>query len=245
MTSQAGSINWGHLLTGTTESLQKKEKTVGLHLLAYGITDSFTVGIIPWAYLSYDFNNIFLKYNFYNKKNISQTFDFIYLDSKSSDDESIFDQTSYWGRYNIGLKHSERRNSYLSLGLQYYTKDNSPHSLRGDPKGKFNTLGIKGSKDLFYYEDKLQDYKKNKRDPKTISLSYIFAPKISDSFLLNLEYGQLGMNYDYPFEHIGVSLIYRDDRQLAAFGWSRSQRYTPHIGTENVYHPELKYQYTF
>lgn len=237
-------VNWGHLLTGTTQNLTEKEVTVGLHLLSYGISDQVSLGISPWAYSSYDFNNFFMRYSFYNKSEVTQAIDFIFLDSRSGITDSYFDQTSYWGKYNIGIKHKSKNQSYLSLGFQYYTKDNSPHSLRGDPQGKHKTLGIKGD-ESYFYEDKLADYKNDKRDPKTISLSYLYVAYLNNTLSLNFELGALGINYDYPFNHFGLSLIYATDKHLVAYGWSRSYRMTPYIGDEAVYHPEIKYQFTF
>ncbi len=128
--------------------------------------------------------------------------------------------------------------------MQYFIKENSPYSLRPDPKGKWITHSIKTSNPDEYHL-KLEDFKRNKRDPSTHSVTIMPSFMINDFFHLNIEYGILGLNYNKPLEHIGLSFNFSYKRWDIAIGMSRSKRNTEEIGEELLLHGEYKVQYLF
>lgn len=242
--SVAYAKNWGHLLTGTTETLQKGEVTVGTLITGVGVNDYLTLGVSPMAYLGYSFISFIARAKTPSYEGFEASSDFFYFDSDSSSyEDSDFDQTSWFlklnGRYEINRSVS----IFLSYGHQYFINENSPYSFRPDPQGKWRTFRIKSDEN--FYSRKLRAFDLNPRDPSTESISIMPSFSLGESIILNLEYGLLGFNYEYPMEHEGLSATYQASSWDLSLGYSRSYRETPFLGLDEIYHTESKFQYYF
>jgi hypothetical protein len=236
--------DWGHLVTGTTDTLKKNEYTVGTQIAGVGLTDQVTFGAIPMAYLGYDFFAFSSRIRLIEKEKYQLVTDLMYFDSmESKKTESNFDQTSWYMRVNNSYHFNKTLTLYLSAGFQYFIHENSTYSLRSDPQGKNYSFMVKTFPEE--YELKIEDYKINPRDLKTLSLTVMPSIRLSEITFINLEYGYLGLNYDYPLTHIGASLNFSWKRVDLGLGASRSSRTTPFIGTEELFHTETKLQLYF
>lgn len=234
-------MNWGHLLTGTTDVLKKDQGTAGTLLFAGGVSEEVTVGFSPFAYLVYNFSNLILRDQLYHGKNYTLAIDVMLFDSLK-DHHSYYEQTSWTVRMNNKLKFSNDLSIYGSLGVQYFINEKSPYSFRPDPLGRYRSFMPKYHD---YYEKRLVDFELYHRDPKTVSLSVMPEIFLNEDFFLNLEYGFLGINYFYPLQHFGGSLNYQYSSFDMGLGISRSTRKTPMLGIETVDHTEGKLQFYF
>lgn len=241
LSSTCHAMNWGHLLTGTTDVLKKDHGTAGTLLFAGGVTEKTTMGFSPFAYMVYNFSNLILREGLYQGENYSSALDFIIFDSLK-DHHSYYEQTSWTARLNNKLKFTNDFSIYGSLGLQYFINEKSPYSFRPDPLGRYRSFMPKY---YDYYEKRLADFEQYHRDPKTISLSVMPEVFLNEDFFLNLEYGILGVNYVYPLQHFGGSLNYQYSSFDIGMGVTRSTRKTPMIGTETIDHTEGKLQFYF
>lgn len=235
------SMNWGHLLTGTPETLKKGEGTAGTLLIGAGLTDKTTVGTSPFAYIIYNFFNVIVREQLHKGERFSNGLDLMYFDS-IHDQHSDYQQMSWTARLNNRIKINDSFAVNSSFGLQYFINEKSPYSFRPDPLGRYRTNKIT---DEPFYEQKLADYEMYHRDPKTISLSLMPEIFLMKDLFLNVEYGFMGVNYTYPLQHFGASINYQFSTCDIGFGASRSRRVTPVLGTEIIDHAEAKLQFYF
>ena len=129
------SRNWGHLVTGTTDTLEKKQFTLGSLVTGWGVSDELFVGVSPQAYLGYDFYSFVTRYRYYSADKIKLGIDFFYFDSINHEsEESLFEQTSWYFKFNNDFIINEKLKLHFTLGIQYFINENSPYSLRTRPE---------------------------------------------------------------------------------------------------------------
>lgn len=232
--------DWGHLVTGTTDTLNKGQSTIGTHLVAHGLSNDVTVGFVPVTYLGYQMYGVGTRSRLVTGKSYNLAADLFYFDSIDKNGPSAFEQTSWSLKLNNNIRLSESVRLHLTAGAQYFLNDESPFSLRPDPQGRFITFA---SKDRKEYQAKKEDFKRNPRDPRTLSLTAMPSFKVARHTAINLEYGILGYNYDYPLQHAGASVNFEMNRSDLSLGASKTWRKTPYLGIENLYHLEVKYQF--
>lgn len=235
-------IDFGHLLTGTTDTLEAGEVTIGTNIMGVGLTETSTLGVSPFAYLGYGFFNLVFRQGL---KLGAQKFavDALYFKTiDRADPENSFDQESIFLRFNHEFVLSDIFTLYSNFGLQYFIVDNSTFSLRSDPRGEYRSFR---AKDDPFYRLKLESYRFYERDASTSSISGILKTKINQSFSINTEGGVLGVNYKIPLIHVGVSLNYLNEIFHIGIGLSKSIRTTPDLGREELTHNEIKLQYFF
>lgn len=234
--------DWGHLVTGTIDTLNKKQSTVGTHLIGYGLTDYITFGIAPVSYIGYQMHGAFLRTRLFDSNYYGIGTDVLYFDSLDGTEESSspFQQTSWNYKLNQRFNILDGLTLYLTAGYQYFIDDESPFSLRPDPQGRFITFA---SKTRGEYEFKQKDFNNRPRDPSTTSITLMPSIRTGRHSFINLEYGIVGTNYDYPLRHVGMSINFEQDRSDWSLGLSKTSRSTPYIGRENIFHLETKFQF--
>src|SRR3989338_1560238 len=109
----------------------------------------------------------------------------MYFDS-IHDRPSDYQQMSWTARLNNKITINDIFSINSSIGLQYFIIEKSPYSFRPDPLGRYRTNMIA---DQVFYAEKLSDYEKYHRDPKTVSLSVMPEIFLTKNLFLNIEYG--------------------------------------------------------
>jgi hypothetical protein len=72
----AYAIDWGHLVTGTTDQLEKRQTTIGTTILGYGLHESVTIGTSPMMFLGYDFYSFISRISLFEVNNNKTCIDF-------------------------------------------------------------------------------------------------------------------------------------------------------------------------
>lgn len=232
--------DWGHLVTGTTDTLNQSQTTIGTHLLAFGATDRITIGVVPLTYLGYQMHGVGTRINILKSEAYNLASDVFYFDSLDAESSSPFEQTSWSYKLNNKIRFAQNFSLYITLGYQYFINDESPFSLRPDPQGRFITFA---SKTRSEYELKQASFTNDPRDPSTTSITLMPSIRTGRHSFINLEYGIVGTNYDYPLRHVGMSINFEQDRSDWSLGLSKTSRSTPFIGRENIFHLETKFQF--
>lgn len=235
-------LDWGHLVTGTTDQLEAGQGTIGTSITGYGINDTITVGTSPLMYLGYDFYSFLSRLSLISGENYKLGADiFYFVSSPSRRERSHYDQQSWYFRLNQTYKFSPKVRVHATASLQYFVREISTFSLRSDPLGRWISFASKLSDN---HQDKLLDYENNPRDPKTFSLSIMPSFMLSSSTFLNVEYGRLGINYKRSLKHYGISLTRSWVNFDITIGGSISSR-TLNFGPERLSHFESRLQFYF
>lgn len=225
-----GSRSIGHLVTPNNNLLEKGETGFGTLYAAYGFTDHFSFGVSPFALLGFNMVNFMgrLAKDVSTKERVG--FDFAYF--KTFDDG---DRTDYqfkmeaWDikfTYNNLLKPWYRMN--ISTSFYYYINDERPFSLRMDP-------GRAG-------------------EPYALNLTSLHEFRLMEGLFVNFEGGFWGLNYAYPYYHVGTTLNMQSESFL--FGLGVSTTFSPSFPKEKAktfagyespqsIHPELQVQAFF
>jgi len=197
------------------------------------------------AFLSYDFYSVISRYQIYSGDNWSVGTDFWYFKSVPElQDESSFSQENVYIKLNTAYRVSDKLRINMSYGYQKFYNEDSPYSLRPDPLGKESVFEIKGD-DLYWYEAKLNVFDREVRSPETHSLTIMPTAYFNDKYYLNIEYGFLGLLYDIPLTHMGISINSQTKNWDLSFGVSRSMRKDFYEDSEVLIHTETKIQYNF
>ncbi len=227
----------GHLVTPNNTLMNQGEIGAGTLYAAYAFTDNFNMGVSPFAYLGFGMYNIMGRY----ARDISDTerlgFDFAYF--KTRDDEEAQNNYTESGFYNFKMEAWDTKLTYnnlltpwyrlnISTSFYYYIDDTRPFSLRMDP-GRANV-------------------------PYAINLTSLHELRFSKNVFVNLEGGFWGLNYLYPYYHVGASLNLQDTWLLLGFGVSttfspsfpaeKSKRFAGYSSPQSI-HPELQIQAFF
>lgn len=243
--SNVYALNWGHLVTGTPEVLAKGQATAGTVMVGYGVTDRLTLGTSPMAFLGYEFYSVISRYQAYSSDDWRLGVDLWYFKSiPELQEESYYSQESLYLKLNTDYQVSAKIRLNMSYGYQHFSNEDSPYSLRPDPLGKERVFDIKGDA-AYWYNKKLKAFNEEKRSPETHSISIMPSYYFSDQYYLNLEYGILGLFYDLPLDHIGVSINSQTKDWDISLGVSQSSRDDYYGDSEVLTHTEIKIQYNF
>jgi hypothetical protein len=226
---------FGHNLTPTSYVLPKNHFTVGAYAIAYGITDRLQVSTSPWIDLLYNMPALNVKYAFDGNEIFQQiTVDGnLFKTFKFGENKNT--QESFMGRVIGSHRFSENYTLHTVGGYQYFWNDERPFSLRLKP----------GNSDRF-----------------TLSLSTLHEFRLIDHLGFFFEAGLLGLNYNKPYLHLGVSSFVYWDWGLIQLGISQSsslgkmpdEKYpgldqnahgTIFSGVDTVIHPEIQIQFYF
>ena len=241
-------VDIGHNLTPTTKTVAAGVWTAGNYALGYGISDSLFIVTSPWIWVNYNTINLHLKWS---SAQIGRSrFGIFASYFESLRWAFVGDAPYFWKSASTNLLYtyswSPQVETNFSLRASYFWNDDRPYSIRMD----MGDNAIRGQLDL-------------------TSLTRI---RIAESdFSLGLELGTVGMNYLYPYMHVGASVLYTWNSWLAQFGfsytiqwreWRESKGLRPgRIDTrvrqsssdgqfyyypyETALHPEMQLQYFF
>ena len=226
----------GHLVTPNNNTL--KEGTVGAGTLyaAYGITDEWMIGTSPFAYWGFDMYN--LQTRWARKISATEKFGMEVGYFKTYKDEPADYQEFGEGQYNFQMEAWNVKWTYTKLmtdfyrlnvatSYYYYIDDTRPFSLRMDPQNG---------------------------DRYALNLTTLHELKLNENVYFNFEFGFWGMNYVYPYLHMGGTLNLQNDNML--FGIGMSSTFSPSFPQEKArwfagydstasIHPELQIQAFF
>jgi|GEM_PF-6745577 len=188
--SNPESLFWGHNLAQTSETLPSRECSVGLQILACGLSNEYSLGLSPFIFQQYGLPNIYLRWNPERigpySFQISQIGDGVYRPKAYQMSKTMLWLTGRW------LNEANVR-GYSNLIFGYYWIDKIPFSLR-----------------------RPQPSPKNLQ----VTWDSLVSSRLSGPYWLNTEFGILGMNETYPHFHFGGSLAYRGENFSIHFGLS-------------------------
>lgn len=223
-------ISFGHNLAASNETLSRGHWTAGTYFLGTGITDNLTVGLSPWIYFSYNMDNVLIRCKHPFLNNVSMSHQFGYF--KSNPDlgsRYIQESTSYWLTWGLA---DDNYKFLMTMNYMYFRNEVQPFSLRREP---FNNQAHQ------------------------LTLSSLNQFSFSENTILQFELGLLGMNYKYPYLHVGASWLHHFKPNWSLqVGASVSERFSgleqipdsPVISSPENYnyislHPEIQIQYWF
>lgn len=219
--SKFGSRSVGHLVTPNNNLMKKGEFGLGTLYFAYAVSDNFNLGVSPFAYSAFNMHNIMGR----AAKNVSARervgFDFAYFKTFDDRDTRIYGsrrdvprEYQYYNQfkmeawntkftYNNQIRDWYRLN--VATSFYYYIDDERPFSLRMDPANS---------------------------DSYALNLTSLHELRLSEGIYWNLEAGLWGMNYAYPYFHVGTSFGLQSESILIALGVSST--FSPSFPQENV-----------
>lgn len=250
-----GSRSVGHLVTPNNNVLASREVAVGTLYTGIGLTDNWTIGFSPFALAVFSMNSVLSRWAF----NLSPTqrlgFELGYF--KSFGDEAAFD--ARWRKHCETFKRSQKcknGNRYpegyysfqmeavdgkltytqrisapyrvsVALSYYYYIDEERPFSLRMDPQNG---------------------------DRYALNVTSLHEIRLRKNIFLNLEGGMWGLNYNYPYLHMGATLNLHINSYLIGLGGSstfspsfpadRAKEYAGYDSRGSI-HPEVQIQAFF
>ena len=230
----------GHNLTPTSNTLNAGQTMIGTYAIAYGFTDSLTVGTSPWLIVQYNMPAISVKYAFPVNEVITRlqieqlylkTFDFGW---------DRYKQESIWTRITASHRFDEHYTLHVNYGFQYFWDDTVAFSMRPTPVH---------------------------HTPVTMSFSTLSEISFTDQFGIFAEAGILGLNYSNKYLQVGLSGFWKWSTGYIQLGVSRSYEIGPEYTTladytewtnmygvdrhsifkytRNPFHPELQLEFLF
>ncbi len=200
------SVSFGHNVAQTSNVFPAGDCTIGTYLFACGITDKLTMGMSPWLYVSYNADNVMLRYQIYNKPKETQTVQLAYIKTykpfkkmPSQTDSSSpsydpdycvasrkcfigYEMDTLWSYFIHTVRYTKSYNLHLNAQLAYYWNDTKPFSIRRPQAVR-------------------TEWQSN--------ISVLNEVQLYKSFYLNGEFGILGISEKYPALHSGVTIDYR------------------------------------
>lgn len=241
-------IDIGHNLTPTTNMMPAGRWTVGNYAVAYAPSNSLFIATSPWIWVNYNSFNLHLKW----APPMAGPLRFGLFGSYFESLRRAFvgDAPYYWKSASLIFLASQRWDeeleTFVSLRTSYYWNDDRPYSIRMDA----GSDAIRGQ----------------------IDLTTLTRLQIDESdFSIGFEFGTVGLNYLYPYIHLGTSVLYKSGPWLLQVGFSYSiqwrelreskglrpgridsrVRQSPDDGQfyffpyETALHPEMQLQYFF
>ncbi|MGE4133154.1 MAG: hypothetical protein AB7F86_16045 [Bdellovibrionales bacterium] len=226
----------GHLVTPNTNVLQRGQVGIGTLYAAYGVTDELSVGVSPFAYYAFEMHNIMARWAKPLGPKTRVGFDAAYF--KSFNDGPDSQRYSRGGYYDFKMEAWVAKGTWNRLMLPYYR------------------LNLSGS--LFYYLNDVRPFSL-RMDPQNsdryaANLTSLHEIRLSQNVYWNVEAGFWGLNYTYPYYHLGTSLNLQNEGGLLGLGISTT--FSPSFPAEKAkqfagydstasYHPEIQFQLFF
>lgn len=234
--SRFNSRSMGHLVTSNNNTLKAGEVGVGTLYAGYGITDYWTFTTSPFAFFAFDMYNFQSRWAAKISAKEKFGFEVEYFKTYKSEPEGY--QQYGDGYYNFQMEAYDLKWTYtrqvvddyrlnFQTSYYYYIDDTRPFSLRMDPQNS---------------------------DRYALNMTTLHEFKINRNAYFNVELGLWGMNYTYPYYHVGGSLDLQNDKFL--FGIGMSSTFSPSFPKEKAkwfagydstasFHPELQVQAFF
>lgn len=236
-------FSFGHLVTSNSQVLAPNDFTVGTLIIAYGVTDFWTVGVSPLAIFNFNMLNLHNRFAFEWNEEVTLGFEHTYFKNYNKGyntnrarytEEEINFNPKLWQSFKMEA-HALKATATVQWTLSYrgsfsfsffkYIDDDRPFSLRMDPQNS---------------------------DDYAASLTSLHEFLIHEKFQINTEFGFWGMNYTYPYLHGGFSLQFIEKSFVLGMGMSAT--YSPTLPESKVrpfgpgytnrvsYHPEVQIQ---
>lgn len=221
------SVNLGHNLSQTSYIPKSGVVTLGTQATGMSLTNHFFIATSPW---------LFSTYNMYNV-NIKATNDY-FADYKMAFMASYFKTGDiYPNKYNMeavsawvikSIDFSNALTTHFNLNLMYFFDETLPFSMRREP-----------------YNDQ----------PGQLSISALNELRATNNVSFGVEFGVVGLTFNYPNLHAGLSVNYHSNSWLAQLGVSATTE-ADNIGKPfsqeqvqqgepkgTAIHPEIQLQY--
>jgi hypothetical protein len=245
---QGQAVDIGHNMTPTTRTLRPGGWTVGSYAVVYGPSESIFIATSPWIWLNYNSANLHLKWA--PRTEGPNRFGIFASYFESLQKAFVGEAPYFWKSASLHLLASRRWDpdleTFLSLRSSYFWNDDRPYSIRMDSGAD----SIRGQFDI-------------------TTLTRLTLE--NRSFLLGFEFGTVGVNYIYPYLHLGTSVSYIHGPWLVQAGFSYTIQWrelhdskglrpgridsrirkSPYDGQnyffpyETALHPEMQLQYFF
>ena len=224
-----GSRSVGHLVTANNHVLRRGELAAGTLYAAYGLTDTLMIGSSPFVYFGYEMYNAMARYARDISPDERLGVDFAYFKTFGRDTPTkIAFKMEAWDAkltYNRRVTRGYRVN--VSARYYYYLHDEEPFSLRMDPANGDRYAAV---------------------------LTTLHELRLSRHVYWNFEAGFWGLNYAYPYEHLGTSVCLQGPGFFLGVGASTT--FSPTFPAEKAkwfagydsraaIHPELQLQAFF
>ena len=249
-----GSRSIGHNLSNSGVTLKKGQTSVGTFYAGVGLSDTWTIGISPFVWNTYRMQHYGTR--FAHDLNTQQRLLFAVDYFKTFGEESTSDRL--WRRFcseNVYTRDCARGRypwgftSFKMEALSFKITD----SMQINPNYRMNLTASY----YFYFDDEkpfsLRMDPQNS-DPFAINFTSLHEFKISKNFFWNLEGGFWGLNYQYPYVHVGSTLNLQLKNMLLGGGVSstfspsfpaaKARRFAGYDSRAS-YHPEIQLQAFF
>lgn len=245
------SLSFGHLLTPNNRTLDSGEFSIGTLYLAAGLTDNITIATSPFVSSVFKMLNLNVRVAFEMKNQQRFGVDLSYFkttENRIDQREASCVRDKDAQRF-ICKSAGRTIRSYLmeatslkltysrlfgpvyrfssSFGYFYYIDDRMPFSFRMDPAND---------------------------DRFAMSLTTLHEFRMTDRLFSGVEIGGWGLNYQYPYVHLGASLNYQWPQFIVGAGLSSTfspsfpsnrVRSFPGYDSRASFHPEVEIQYFF
>jgi hypothetical protein len=251
-----GARSIGHNVSMSGRTLDKNEISVGTLFVGYGLTDTWTVGISPFVLLNYKMYNAVSRWAWDLNSRDRILFQTEYFKTFGNEDEEDRPRREYCSQipddnycrnskpeygftdfkmeaWDGKLTYSRQMASFYRMNITasyyYYIDDERPFSLRMDPQNG---------------------------DRYAVNLTSLHELRVNKSFFVNLEGGFWGMNYQYPYIHLGATLNLQPEKSHFLAGAGISSTFSPSFPEEKAIrfagydsrgaiHPEIQVQFYF
>lgn len=253
-----GSRSIGHIVSPSSTMLKKNEIAIGTLFLGYGLTPQWMVGFSPFVYETYKMNNFESRWawDLNSQERIIFGVEYFKTFGPTSHVDSqwieycsnapllggndcdrgnhpygfhSFKMEAWDGKLTYSRMISDAYRLGLTTSIYYYLDDSRPFSLRMDP----------GNQDRF-----------------AANLTSLHEFRLNKNYFFNLEGGFWGMNYQYPYLHLGATVNVQTTSKAFLAGIGISSTFSPWFPEDKIVlfngydsrksiHPELQVQYFF
>lgn len=226
------SVLFGHNLAVTTQTLKKGSLTFGNFAAGIGVTDNLTIATSPWLLNSYNMYSLIGRARWQWSQNIDLGWQVAYFKTDTFY-PNIYQMEAISNWWTVGYQPSKRYSLSVSLHHAFFMDETIPFSLRQEP-----------------FTD----------EPYQFSLSTLQTVSVMENYGLGIEAGVLGLNYKYPYAHLGISAHFQWPSWLVQLGVSASaiissldvytqtqadSQFIEAGAATTVIHPEINLQYFF
>jgi len=217
---------WGHVVTGTADTLPHELSAVGSLFIGHGINPSLTVLTIPQIFFIYNMVSAGTRLGHHFTEFYSTSADLIYMKSVPAFG-GTYKQENFYFRSNHTFKINNAYRIHATFGVQYFLVDDITYSLRLNP---------------------------SVYNPTNFSLTHMHEVWLDENTGINIELGLIGINYNTPYLQAGTSFFLYDESDFSinlgasiSYALGKTQNYKIYHSREHDYviHPEIQFQYYF
>lgn len=121
---------FGHNLSQTSVLLPAKSCTVGIQILACGISNRFSVGTSPWLLTDYSMPNVYLRFGLAESESSRLAYQFSYFKAERRNEYIGYDMEAVWNGFVYSSRIAPAAIAHLNFQVNYYANEVRPFSLR-------------------------------------------------------------------------------------------------------------------